>query len=263
MAHGFLTCVRILGSVSVLSLSSSCYSRRTADDELLDFPPRVAANADAGHGGSVSADAGSADSGQRDAGSASRCTGTDVISLFLCNLTMPTPAGSNTNAVSDLTKLLDSAGGLASIASVLGAFTGGTGRPGATPGTTTPGATTQPSLIDLINLAGGLSNIATLLNGLLGGATAQPAGSNPIADLIAAFGQTGTANTRPALSNASPTLADFLDGLGLGQPQAGEKSLSTPVLTVPTTTECAAASDPSTELLCALSAAQAATSLAE
>jgi hypothetical protein len=245
----------VLGSVSLLSLGSSCYSHRTADEELVDFPPRVSASADAGSAGSGSTDAGVYDTGVRDAGSASRCTGTDVISIFLCSLTAPTSGGSRTNGVADLADLLDSAGGLASIAAVLGAFNGTGGS-----ATTPPNA--QPSLIDLINLAGGLSNIATLLNGLQGGMAAQPAGaSNPIADLIAAFAQTASAsNGRPAMSNASPTLVDWLNRLGMANARA---TVATPIVAAPTPAQCAAALDASTRFMCQLQAARSSSSLAQ
>jgi hypothetical protein len=249
----------VLGSVSLLSLGSSCYAHRTADEELLDFPSRVGASADAGSGASSTDagvhDTGVHDTGARDAGGASRCTGTDPISQFLCTLTAPTSGGSNTNGVSDLTGLLDSAGGLASIAAVLGAFTG-------TGGTATTAPTAQPSLIDLINLAGGLGNIATLLNGLQGGTGAQPAASsNPIADLIAAFAQTATAtNGRPAMSNASPTLVDWLNGLGMSNTRA---TVATPMVAAPTSAQCAAAVDANTRFMCQLQAARSNSSLAQ
>lgn len=266
MAHGVSTGVRVLGTVSALCLVASCYSRRTADEELVDFPVRAAAPADAGS--PVLADAASSvDSGVRpvvDAG-ATRCTGTDAISLLLCSLTMPragtTTTPASTGGLTDLIGLLDSAGGLESIAAVLGAFTG-TGGP--TTGTGT--ATTQPSLTDLINLAGGLGNIATLLNGLLGGTQpgATPmraASSNPIADLIAAFAQTPSASgANPSMAGAPASLVDWLAALGLSQPKSLGSTATSPVPT-PSAAECTAPVDAATSFVCQLQAARAASSL--
>jgi hypothetical protein len=254
-------------------LVTSCYARRTADEELVDFPSRQA-TPDAGST-PVIVDAGPADTGVRavaDAGAMSRCTGTDAISLLLCSLTTPRPAtgstttGTTTGGITDLIGLLDSAGGLESIAAVLGAFTGTT-RP--TTGTTGTGtATTQPSLTDLINLAGGLSNIATLLNGLLGGTT-QPgatptraATSNPIADLIAAFAQTPSAGgAQPSMSGAPASLLDWLSALGLSQPKSLGSAAALRVPT-PSAADCLAPIDAATSFVCQLQAARAASSLA-
>lgn len=268
MAHGVSTGVRVLGTVSALCLVASCYSRRTADEELVDFPSRTAPPADAGSSPAI-VDAGPVDSGLRpvvDAG-ATRCTGTDAISLLLCSLTMPragtgtTTTPTSTGGLTDLIGLLDSAGGLESIAAVLGAFTG-TGRP--TTGTGT--ATTQPSLTDLINLAGGLGNIATLLNGLLGGGT-QPgatpaASSNPIADLIAAFAQTQSASgASPTMAGAPASLVDWLAALGLSQPKSLGGAATSAVPT-PSAADCIAPVDAATSFVCQLQAARAASSLA-
>lgn len=269
MAHGVSSVGRVLGTISALSLLASCYSRRTADEELIDFPSREAAPPDAG-GSQVAVDAGPVDTGVRpvvDAGT--RCTGTDAISLFLCSLTMPRPGtstpttGTSTGGLADLIGLLDSAGGLEGIAAVLGAFTG-TGRP--TTGTGT--ATAQPSLTDLINLAGGLGNIATLLNGLLGGGT-QPAttptrtaGNGSIADLIAAFAQTPSASSaNPSMRGAPASLVDWLGTLGLSQPKSLAGAATTPVPT-PSAADCTAPADAPTAFVCQLQAARAGSALA-
>jgi len=265
LAHGVSTGVRVLGTVSALCLVASCYSRRTADEELVDFTPRAASPADAGSS-PVLADAGLVDSGVRpvvDAG-ATRCTGTDPISVLLCSLTMPragtgtTTTPTSTGGLTDLIGLLDSAGGLESIAAVLGAFTG-TG--------TTGSATTQPSLTDLINLAGGLGNIATLLNGLSG--STQPgttptraATNNPIADLIAAFAQTPSASgATPSMAGAPASLIDWLAALGLSQPKSLGSAATSPVPT-PSAADCTAPADAATSFVCQLQAARAASSLA-
>jgi hypothetical protein len=271
LAHAVFTCVRVLGTVSALSLVTSCYSRRTSDEELIDFAPRAPASADAGST-PVVADAGSSDarSALRDAAATSRCTGTDAISILLCTLassqtgtsTTPGTGSSSTGGLTDLIGLLDSAGGLESIAAVLAAFTG-TGRP-----TTADAgaATAQPSLIDLINLAGGLGNIATLLNGLFGATTTQPgttmrAASNPIAELIASFAQTPAATgPQPNMSGAPASLLDWLTSLGLSQPKSVGASAAAPVV-LPTAADCVAPVDSTTDFVCQLGAARAASSL--
>jgi hypothetical protein len=200
-----------------------CYTQKTADDELIDF------SGSANDASVIAPDA--AANVIVDAGSAPKCAGTDPIALLLCQLTPPSTTQQPQAAAPDLTGLLDSLGGLANIAEILGPVLGTTPtRPGTTPA---PGA--QPGLVELVNFAGGLANIAQLFNQLLGG------GGQSLPGL---FGG-GTQSMQPA------SLADFLSGLGI--PVAGAP---TTIAEEPTASDCANPTTPAQQFACALQAAQ-------
>lgn len=226
--------VRIgLATVGLMLAAAGCYSHRASDEELVDFPDEATATQDDDDEDDVRAtkDAGVvrqdvAPSVVADAGR--QCAGTDPISQLLCSFTPPTTTGTaQTPALPDLSGLVNSLGGLGNIANVLGTFLGTT--------TAQLPATQQPNgLASLVQLAGGLNNIAQLLNGLLG-----PNMRTTLPGLFTGFTRQPTATT--------PTLADVLKQLGI--PVLGQQ----PTVTAdPTPNQCASATSPVLQFLCAL-----------
>ncbi|MDB4976625.1 MAG: hypothetical protein JWN48_4966, partial [Myxococcaceae bacterium] len=113
-------CVSV-GSLALLGLTG-CYEHHTADEELLDIPfPDEAYPADAGI---KVGDAG-----------ASKCTGTDPIALFFCNLTQPPATGAGATGATQP--------GIGDLLGLLGG--GGTAAGGGT-------GAAAPSIADLIAL---------------------------------------------------------------------------------------------------------------
>ncbi|HEY6876463.1 MAG TPA: hypothetical protein VI299_00520 [Polyangiales bacterium] len=228
--------VRIgLATLGLMLAASGCYSHRTSDEELVDFPDestddqtddgKVRGSRDAGVARQDAAPSPVADAGRQ-------CAGSDPISQLLCSLTPPSPATggtAQTPALPDLSGLVNSLGGLGNIANVLGTFLG-------TPTAQQP-TTGQPNgLTQLVQLAGGLNNIAQLLNGLQG--------PNTRSTLPGLFGQPQP-QQQPTLG--LPSLADVLKQLGI--PVLGQQ----PAVTAdPTPNQCTNPTSPVLQFLCAL-----------
>lgn len=207
------------------TMMSGCMTSKTVDDELLPF-------ARSEDGGASAHDAAPAPApALADAGStAAKCASSDPITQLLCQLTTPANSAQPQQAATpDLTGLLDSLGGLANIATILGPIVGTTPTR-----VTTPTSTQSSGLVDLVNLAGGLANIAQLFNQLLSGQS-----------LLSSLFNGGAQTMQPA------SVADVLTGLGI--PVAGP---DTTLAAEPTESECANPTTPQQEFACALQRAQ-------
>ncbi|MDB4988768.1 MAG: hypothetical protein JWN04_3946 [Myxococcaceae bacterium] len=180
--------------------ASGCYEHHTADEELLDIPFPDDAYPDAG----VHA---------ADASTGTKCTGTDPIALFLCQLTAPSPTART-----------------------------GTGT----------GAAATPSLQDIITLLGGLGgatgtgtgtgansqNPLAALTALLGGSTATGTGTGTptLADILTQLGL-GAAGTGTPTGTGGTRTRDA----GAGR-----------AVTMPTAADCVAPTDQVTQFICML-----------